>query len=780
MKSWIDSVIHSATKDTLLNWILKPNAVRFANSERLSPEEQFTMILSVQSNRKNVDLLIWSPFTSSNLAIVSTAGILLADFLRRERGGVLVRGDVLLVTRQVGRGVSDLTDVRLSTVNLKQVWQVHNAAQLRDRHVRERPNVIVVAPQPAKIADLNRTVDSVVIDATHPLSLERLEDILAVPIVEAARRKVVVLPVGYQPEIAGSEWASWMWDFEAVNQCRQTLRGSPSDWTNQWSRHFLVCRDDITDNLLCSARKELLRLSRSAGKTPSIPLQSAWGVLNRLSSLVVPLGIFEDTAQRHFQARTIRERLDYLCSESPSALQDTRSGQDSAWQSLYSGLQDAYQNLRGDYPAKFWAVARVVEERIQLGFRKPLLLVCPTQLEGNILIRELGKLIDEVSMHLHPDRLIVANPRYLAELESRWNYEVVTAGRFASRWRYLNAAVQEVMSIVYPYEVPVERADLCWAVRRIQENASQHARMNVLSKLGLFDAPVQPGEVAPQRSPAYFSVSYMEGIPERETYAEEHPVSIEQLITPAWEWDADDLTYLPPLRESSQNASAIFRSGSVGFSDGPAVLLKLSDGSIWVVPGGYIFDVFREVTEELEEVPATDLQTNDVLILVDDEGYGHLFDRIIEALEQHPKYSLMRVWLNLWEFTKDTALEICELDFSTLHSELLARGITISEQAVRSWYQGVLAPRDETAIFAIIDLASFPSALKHKRQIRTAIGHVRGMRRATGRRIRQLVKQTAVGQETSATLTDAMDIAVEDVLSASTRVVVDHIQIIYK
>src|SRR5690606_22824583 len=103
------------------------------------------------------------------------------------------------------------------------------------------------------------------------------------------------------------------------------------------------------------------------------------------------------------------------------------------------------------------------------------------------------------------------------------------------------------------------------------------------------------------------------------------------------------------------------------------------------------------------------------------------------------------------------------------------RGITISEQAVRSWYRGVMAPRDEAAVFAIIDLSALPSAIENKRQIRTAIGHVRGMRSATGRRIRQMVKQTAVGQEISASLSDAMDLAIEDVLSASTRSVVNEI-----
>lgn len=314
MSSWICRVQREATKDELLKWILRPHAIRFASSERLSPEELVTIVLSVQSTRKSIDLLIQSPFTSSNLAIASTAGILLADFTRRAKGGALVRGDLLLVTRQVGRGVSDLTDVRFSTVDLKDVWQVQSSAHVRNKQIGQRPNVIVVPPQLNKMSDLDRKVDTVIIDATHPLSLERLEEVLAIPVVNEARRRVVVVPLGYHPAFADSEWATWTWDFETVNECRQELSGMPADWEDQWSRRFLVCRDDKTDHLLHSARQELVRLGRSSGYHPSALLRSAWGILNRLSSLAVPLGIFEDAAHLHFKPGL------YVSASTPSAM----------------------------------------------------------------------------------------------------------------------------------------------------------------------------------------------------------------------------------------------------------------------------------------------------------------------------------------------------------------------------------------------------------------------------------------------------------------------------
>src|SRR5690606_15679675 len=131
-------------------------------------------------------------------------------------------------------------------------------------------------------------------------------------------------------------------------------------------------------------------------------------------------------------------------------------------------------------------------------------------------------------------------------------------------------------------------------------------------------------------------------------------------------------------------------TGDLAAFDGPQVELTFSDGSVWIVSGDEIFDVFRTVTAEIDEQAAINLQVGDIVVLLDDEGYGHLFERIVEALEQHQNFSLMGVWLNLWEIAKSSALERCNDAFPSLHAELSDRGIQISEQAVRSWYKGVM------------------------------------------------------------------------------------------
>lgn len=776
MSNWMDSFLRSAKRDELLSWALQSGKIRLANAQQFAPEEQMTLVLAAQAARHNHNLIIHSPFPNANLAIAATSGVLLTDFVLRQKGAGLLRGDVLLVTRQIGIGTSELRGLSFANINLSEIWQVESVTQVVKVRGRGRPRVLVAPPQPQKINEADLRVDTIILDATHPLTLDRLDEILETSLAQQARRKVIILPVGYQPDFVDDEWVVWTWDLESVGQSRAMFENAPCDWEEQWHRTFLVCHDNRTDLLLSQARKKLSLLSRYAGSVPPISLQWAWVIYNRLTSLSVPLGIFEDTAYRHPFARTVRQRLEYIGEQDISDIpHESRAIWASEWRPLVDSLQETYRNLKGDHPAKFWAIAYLLDERIQTGFSKPLLLICPTQIEGNLLVRELRRVVGEIHMHLHPKGFMVVTPRYLAELTRRWDYEVVIPGRLLSRWRYLNHVIQESSMIAYPHEVDVEQANLNYGKRILQETSSPTARLSVLSTLRLSDSVDVSRTQVQQDINEKYTVIDVDGIPERRIYQDEQSQT-DTLISPSWVWDVEELT-----SDLNTPPSRLFPAEGYGTNgmlyDGPRVELSLSNGETWVVPGDQVFDVFRMVTEELQELPATSLQVGDILLLIEDENYNRLFDRIVEALEQHPNFTLLGVWLNLWEIVKQSALERFENDFSILHAELEKQGIVISEQAVRSWFRGIMGPRENEGVFTIIELSQFQAAIENKSKIRLALGHVRGMRRAAGRRIRQLIRQTASGEEVPTNFTDVVDLAVEDVLSASTRVVVQEIEI---
>jgi hypothetical protein len=132
----------------------------------------------------------------------------------------------------------------------------------------------------------------------------------------------------------------------------------------------------------------------------------------------------------------------------------------------------------------------------------------------------------------------------------------------------------------------------------------------------------------------------------------------------------------------------------------------------------------------------------------------------------------------LWEIAKSSALSNCNEDYCRLQQKLLEGNHTITEQAVRSWFTGIMGPRDEKQVYQIIDISENMAAITHKKEIRRALGHIRGMRRKVGRRIKHLVKQVAVAEEPMQLLDDAIDLAVEDVLAASRQVVIKQIEIL--
>jgi hypothetical protein len=197
-----------------------------------------------------------------------------------------------------------------------------------------------------------------------------------------------------------------------------------------------------------------------------------------------------------------------------------------------------------------------------------------------------------------------------------------------------------------------------------------------------------------------------------------------------------------------------------------------------IVPRGYVFDVYRSVTDEMDEREAERLERGDVLVLIDDSQHGRLFERIVEALEAHPNYALMRVWLNIWEATKQAALDICGGSYASLHQRLMSTGTTIVESTVRSWFTGMMGPRDEEDIYRLMDISGDRAAISHKLEIRSALGHVRGMRRLIGRRIGELVRQAAVARQPERLLGDTLHLAVEDVLAAAHRSIVESIELI--
>lgn len=761
-----------------VDWLLNSNRISFAQEVDLREEERLTFALAMLLGKKK--LIIEMPNPSTRLAAGVAAGLFVSDLIARElHHRRLLIGDMLFVTRHIGVGVQTLAEVSLEKMALTDIWQVKSASEAVPVRGRGTPRLFVSPPSKERLLPNGIRLAAAVVDASHPLTLERLDTLLNDPSVVAADTIVLITPLGYDySSYTDDSWLRWTWDWETIKQLNGSERVANEEAVKTcWHRTLLVCDDPELDGALGKVRAKLGLLSKHVNHPPG-ELLRAWGVYHRLTNLAVPLGEFEEAAYHHHYARPVRQTIESLQNSHPSIHAST-AGQAiwaSEWPSVVELLGEAYECLKGDWPAKLWALAYLLEEHVQTNFQSPLLMIISTDVEASILLRNLRHVQEDLPRYLHPDALSIIRPRAFAEGRDPTfgTSTPVLPGPFTSRWRYLNGAILQASLLAYPHQIGLAQREIETVVGDILSRASEETQLETLLQIR---ATKEISTKAPMLGDAteedvdssvVMEIRVVENIPDRKPL--EVDVSME--LSPNWAWDEDDVTFVPPLqlgRQESDTLSAIHEG---------LITLLLSDNTYVITPPDQTFDVFRFVTEELVEVSAAHIEEGDLLVIVDDGNYANLFERSVEALETtNPQYARLSTWLSLWELVKEDALQACNGSYSELHQELTRRDISITEQAVRSWYAEIMAPRDTEAVFAMIDLSGIKAAKSHERQIRDAIGHIRGMRRAIGRRIQRLIKQAAVEPKIANRFASTIDLAVEDVLSAVKYVTVQHVHL---
>ncbi|HEX8174058.1 MAG TPA: hypothetical protein VF543_02945 [Pyrinomonadaceae bacterium] len=770
--SWIERATENYAP---LAWALQAKRIRFADNVPLQADERITLALALLALRSRVNIVFEHPYPAARLALAAATGALLADHISQSPGDS-IRGELVVVTRQTGLALQDLRDIRVEGVDIHDVWKVDRSSNAEPSLGRGRPKVYVASPRPGNMFPCTIRTGAAVIDASHPLTLERLGDLLTDPVIAQAPIQIVIMPLAYESGLSSlSGRLRWAWDFQSISSAKSTWDGDNAQLSpDVWHRKLLVCHSEETDDALENVRFKLNALSRMVSGMPPLPLLQAWGIYHRLAHLTVPLGIYEQHASKHYYTKTLKERLDALSSARPG---DERRGAagamfSSEWMPLVDELVATYESLKGVELGKFWGAATVVEEYSQSGFQRPLVINCPTELEGNILIRELTHVCTDLHRHLHPEGLTVATNRLLAYQNWLRTHDILTTGPQPARWRFLDAAMQSGSVLVYPHEAAIERAAVQATIDRVMLNSADGARRDVLDALGLHTNEVNKSGASPGATVEIDSTD-ITGHPARRSTTK---VPAETMFNPGWIWDADDPTFVPPLSMSSEGRPGS-RTTSVVDPGVPSVCVVLKGDESLTVPRGYIFDVYRRVTDEIEEREAERLEEGDVLILVDDSQQARLFDRIVEALEMsHPDYASLGVWLSIWELAKASALSACNDSYSCLYQRLAALGASISESTVRSWFIGTMGPQDEDNVYRLIEISGDKAAITHKVQVRTALGHIRGMRRKYGRLIRGLVRQAAVTREPEQLIAESFNVAIEDILAAARLAAVKRVE----
>ncbi len=749
-------------------------------------------------------LVIVVPGATQSLGRYLAVSLLLADLVHREGSrvaegerGPLVRGDLLLVTQRIRRCAELLRALRVRSLALSDCWQMEVLSKYSRPARGTKPRVYVANPGWKPPAGGLRGFGCAIIDASHPRTAAHLEALLDHPTVRSARMQIVVVPpwedrrLGLLREAEGMECGFWAWDpAAAATAARQFSTGDGSrleipPGTEPPTRTIRVWEDGPVDEALLRTHEVLAGAVRIGGGGGAwVPaLREGWSIYHRLRQLAVPLIQAEEERRLTYGTVTLRRRLALLEEERPSAAGRLGAYLDVSWPVLIRSLKDAYDLLiRRSEPVKFWAAASVIEghlERRARGSDAGLLrVVAPTEHEGNLLASLLGEVVDGWSEALQDGFVSLCTargePRSIAEGERA---ETVLLGYRTGENRYLDVYPGvPVHVLAYPYEAAIDEANQGRAhgpIERLQEDGVRSAMLRaMIPPSGRPTAhPSGPNGGAAHRAPPFSPrariVRRAEGGGKTRLVRPAEAVAVEaldlgDLLTDQFSWADETVVGVPS------------RSVSPGEQRGPnSRLVEVEDeeGERVVYGECHLVDVYYPATERLDRMAAKDLRPGALVVVLVDDRYDDLFQRLLEAIGDERDLGAPLV-LNLWRSAKQAALAKHGGNRRRLYEELARCGLSVNYEAVTGYYASgekeVLAP-DRYGDFELLAHASGMYADPKGMMLAFAcIQAERRARRKWGRRLHGVLRSLAGGANYEAALenADALGTPVEEVVAA--------------
>lgn len=701
------------------------------------------------------------PEATAHVALQVTAALLVGDHAHAHGAGELppeearrlLRGDVLLVSQAVSETKSVLDELPIGSYQkLKDCWDVVLASRYSGAQKTDKPRLLVANPGWMAKSAAGRRFGAVVIDASHPRTLEQLPDLLRTARGCTSLRVVVAPPV---QEATLRKWgcapdAVWLWDPESQAEAALAAETTVADTPRVGERKLWVCDSDseAADALarlyraLCAAAK-----AAAGGYYPG--LQQAWSIYNRLRQLVVPLAHFEQAAAGTW-AGSLRARVDDLA---------TVAGHGSvAWETTWPQVLDAvlaaYDTLlKREETTKFWAMASNLEKFIS-GSERLLRIVVPSEAEADLMTPLLGHLVDGFAGALAAGRLEVVTASQEARLVAEGQPAPTVLLGPRSKNRYLDAfPSNRVDVLVYPHEVGVERGQLA-KLYEPWTRPNHDSRTSLLASYGL--RPVRPpgqATVPACASPAPIQVLHADG----------HEVSESVRSSTTWDIDLDALAGVGDTTPFESHSSLPTQAGDT-------VEVVFTNGSSATYYSTQNVDVFFPTTQTLQRYAPQELQQGWKVVSFVDGRYDTLYERLRDIVAaRRPQKE--RLELELWDAVK-RKMAAAHPNKRQLHQKLVLRGLKTGYETFTSWLregeEEVVAPRhfEEFEILAAESGAfSTPERL---RATFNAVQRERGTNRAAGRTLKNFLRAVVSGDGYDEALSSArkLDAALGDVLHA--------------
>jgi hypothetical protein len=734
------------------------------------------------SDRQRLNVII--PGTSPQLGQLLPIFLLLADFVHREGSrvpteerGPLVRGDILLVTQSIRRCVEALRKLGVmvsgTIVPISTYWTIEVLSQYAPA-ASDRPRLFVANPGWSDTFHGMQKFGCVIVDALHPRTAAHLSRLLTEPSIAGAPLQILLEPAWGRQHILQHKDANlklncyWMWDASASRAVEALLRPQPT--LSPRARDVWVCDDEEVNESLCGLHTSLVQgVKLSGGQAPD-KIFEAWAIYHRLRTMAVPLRQAEEQQHGHGWMRmSLGKRIESL--KQPTSSEAALSAfLEVEWPKLIEGLRYTYGLiLSRAEPAKFYSVANAVTEylsRLQKS-PDPLRIVAPTMLEGTLLLQMLGDVVDGFPAALQDGLITVstirAEPRQIAEGQQA---STLLLGFRTSAFRYLNVYPEtDTYVAAYPYEAEVDTATQAALYDSISSLSTDGERCATLAALRMGFTSSHYGSVqslepfvpeprihtAPGQKPRLIRVRTPIAI---------EAFELDNLAGMTW---TDDVL-LPEATESSvARAQGV---GSLGF-----VEVEDDAGHRVRYAASHLIDVYYPTTRVWERLPAAELKPGMRMLLLVDDRYQDLFQRLLEAInEQRDVRSSLA--MELWSRAKQSALSKHHGNRSELHLTLDRQGLSVDYGAVVGWFRTgedeILGP-DRWEDFSLLARESglLPDEVSI-RNIFRVISQERVHRRVWGKHLRKFLACIADGQHYEEALkgAEAFGTLLEDVAAA--------------
>ena len=769
-----DGAIQSSTQrttDALLHRTVLPIVARAF--EKVSGAIAVRAALRRQGTDQS--LLFAVPEANAATARHIVAALLIGDHAHENGRGVLpdeevrrlLRGDIVLVTQAISDSKSELESLPIGRgLRLSDIWEVTTLSRYTAT-TSSKPRVFLANPGWLAKTAQGRRFGAVVIDASHPTTFSRLQDLLRTA-AGCAHLRIAVSPPPSEATLSNcgypSRLAAWLWDPQARHDAEAVVESKDPAEHTTGERFLWVCDSDAEAcQALAEAYKWLVSAVRASDGRPYPGLRQCWGLYNRMRQVAVPLAQLEQVAASSW-AGNLRRRIEELDSVNGHGT----IAWDTTWPQLVAALKDAYSVLlRRQETAKFWAVASSLEAF--LASTSPhLRVVVGSESELSILLPALEDTVDGLSSALASGRVEFVTGSKEARLIAEGHVcpTVLMAPRPAGL-RYLDVFPSvRVDELVYPHELEVARASQSRIHATWTPLLEDEARVQFLEPLGF-----KPLKAACPRRAA--------GLPNViATKADGHRVALVTSAQVSATLDIDSLLDAPGAAPGAGYEA--LGSSLIGLS-GDIAEIVFTNGESQQLYANQKVDVFLSATGTIERHPASEVRPGWHVITFVDSHYDGLFQRLAEVVGSRLPAD-QRVALELWRAAKKHLVDK-HPNKTRLHAKLADKGLKSDYATFSSWLRidedGVIAPQqfEEFEVLAS-EIETYAKSRAMLESAFKAVQHERGRNRAMGRTLRRFLRAVVSGDGYEEALAGArsLDAAVADVFAAVEVLVVDSVR----